>query len=292
MSHSTVLVIGEDPEAMLAPYSEELEVEPYRKYEEEQSPRDHWLMKVAREDGGLGDDCGWPEFAAFVNKRYDDEDPYLYDEELDRIYRMTTYNPKSRWDWYQLGGRWTGFFKLKQDARGQLGEPGLMTRSGKAGWADSVRKGDIDFEGMRDAKAAEAAERHATAMRALRGTPPIVRWEKVREEMFPGDIDAARGYYHRQPGVIALHDAKLWYDDPVEDLCLDHPDPLAEHVAQARKGAGLTFAVLNAGGWHERGRMGWWGVVHDESDGWPDVAQALMDAAPDDALFSVYDVHI
>lgn len=294
MSHSTVLVIGEDPEKMLEPYDENTEVEPYRKYDDSATPQDHWMFKVLTEEHGLASDADWPAFIAAHNERYkeDPDEAMQYDAEKDRIYSMSTYNPLSRWDWYQLGGRWTGFFKLKSGTRGETGEPGLMTPRGKFGWADQARKSDIDFEGMRVAAAAEAAEFHAKAMRILAGTPPMVRWEKVREEMFPGDIDAARRYYHNQPGNLALSEANLWINDPVEYLCLEHPDPLLKHVTRARLEACRTFAILNADGWHERGRMGWFGVVHDETDAWPAVAESLMDAAPDDALFSVYDVHI
>lgn len=28
----------------------------------------------------------------------------------------STYNPDSKWDWYQVGGRWSGYFKIKPDA--------------------------------------------------------------------------------------------------------------------------------------------------------------------------------
>ena len=61
-------------------------------------------------------------------------------------------NPK--WDWYQLGGRWTGFFKLKEGREGALGSPGILTEPAEDGWVDGALKGDIDFEGMRDAAAA------------------------------------------------------------------------------------------------------------------------------------------
>lgn len=29
-------------------------------------------------------------------------------------YEMTSYNPNSKWDWYEIGGRWAGNFTLKQ----------------------------------------------------------------------------------------------------------------------------------------------------------------------------------
>ena len=28
--------------------------------------------------------------------------------------QMITYNPNSKWDWYSIGGRWSGFLPLKE----------------------------------------------------------------------------------------------------------------------------------------------------------------------------------
>ena len=109
MSHSTVLVIGEEPEKMLEPYDENIEVEPYRKYEDVQTPQKHWMFKTLAEKHGLAADADWAAFVAAHNARYSDGgDTMNHDAELDRAYSMSTYNPLSRWDWYQLGGRWTG----------------------------------------------------------------------------------------------------------------------------------------------------------------------------------------
>lgn len=294
MSHSTVLVIGEDPEAMLAPYDEGLEVEPYRKYEDIQSPKDHWLMKVAREEGGLSDDCGWPAFIAFVNQRYNDEDPYFHDEAIDRMYRMSTYNPMSRWDWYLLGGRWTGYFDLRAGATGVLGEPGVMTDRATGGQVDQARKRDIDFDAMRARHSAEAVDIIRKVLAVLKDQPPLMPWQRYRDE-WPGNIDGARKAYHAQPGLKALDDARLdTFEDPVEFYCLGSAEPETAYVAKHTRACVTPFAVLNEQGWAERGRMGWFGMVADETDPieWTDRAWSLIDAAPEDALFSLYDVHI
>lgn len=293
MSHSTVLVIGEDPETMLIPYNENTEVAPYRDYDKAERPQEHWIFKTLVQEHLLVEDVDWSGFVAAYNARYEGDAPLFLDEDKGRVYQMSTYNPLSRWDWYQLGGRWTGFFKLKPGASGVTGSPGLMTaKSTDPSWADQARKRDIDIEGMKDAAGLKAAQLHDRAMQVLDKYPPLVAWDKIREEMFPGDIDAARQYNREQPGLRALFDAELHFMDPVKDLCLDHPNPLLEHVTQARLGACLTFAVLDQDGWHERGKMGWWGMMSDEKDSWPEMFQARVDAAADDDLFSVYDVHI
>jgi hypothetical protein len=133
-----------------------------------------------------------------------DDDEWLYKEatrwcepfdaeypELDEAgNRISTYNPKSKWDWWQIGGRWSGM--LNQADR----EVKSWTGS------DYLRKRD-------------------------------------------------------------LH-------EPV-----------------------TTFAFLDLDGeWHERGNMGWFGMVSDEKDDWEDTYANLLDKVPDDAWLVVVDVHI
>lgn len=53
---------------------------------------------------------------------------------------------KRKWDWYLIGGRWTGYFRLRPGGSGTLGDPGLMTPPAPAGHADQCRWGDVDWD--------------------------------------------------------------------------------------------------------------------------------------------------
>jgi hypothetical protein len=63
---------------------------------------------------------------------------------------LSTYNPFSKWDWYQIGGRWQGTLKLKDGSIGEIGRKSLLdsdifyddTR------CDSALVKDIDFDSM------------------------------------------------------------------------------------------------------------------------------------------------
>lgn len=57
-------------------------------------------------------------------------------------------NPNKKWDWWKIGGRWTGMLKLKDGAEGVLGLPGLFTDAAEPGTADQARIADIDLVGM------------------------------------------------------------------------------------------------------------------------------------------------
>lgn len=207
MSHFMVLVIGEDIEGQMAPYDENLEVAPYwtLKYDpsvpgaadqfEARETREWLDSRALPADGGSE---STPEsyaptaeqvLAAWKAKGWLDDDEPLKVED-GKLWYQTTYNEDSKWDWYSLGGRWTGFWKLNAegikvldilgrvragggtlaasdeynellDTAPTLGEPGLMTPRSEPGRVDSALKRHIDLAGMRTEKEAEAREEWA-----------------------------------------------------------------------------------------------------------------------------------
>ena len=213
MSHFTVLVVGEDPETQLDPFNEELQVEKYTAETREE------LIENQKRQINLMRDNSYAEYLAnstayleknkfnqnhcnyFVNgefaealswsdeQLYLDATKYLELHELDgNGGRLSTYNPKSKWDWYEVGGRWDGY---------------LETRNG----------------------------------------------EKVNQATI-GEIDLATL-------------------EPV-------------------------FAVLKGGEWHEKGAMGWWGMVADKKEGedWNVEFKRLLEGLPDDTPLTLVDCHI
>lgn len=126
----------------------------------------------------------------------------------------STYNPRSKWDWWRLGGRWPNSLVLAEGAHGQNGEPSWV------------------FELASAEDAAAALPR-------------------------PGVADAALA----------------------SDVDWPNTEP--------------TFALLDAAGeWHERGRMGWFGIVHAPVDDWEPQWRALVESIPANHTVAVVDVHI
>jgi hypothetical protein len=121
MSHFTVVVIGDDIESQLAPY-EETEVAPYMCIMDEDEIRG---MKeyYDKTTGGIS-------LEELAEKMLDwNNTKGHYDN--GKLYYFSTYNPESQWDWYEVGGRWRGYF---------LGLDGHVY--------DEMCKGEVDFEGM------------------------------------------------------------------------------------------------------------------------------------------------
>ena len=119
MSHFTVAVLhrpDQDVETLLAPYDESLRVEKYIEFTRQEAI-DHVRKHYAKMADKTDDEC-WHYLADDAGEGMTDEEGNIY----------STYNPKSKWDWWSEGGRWSGMLKLKD-----------------GGTADTARIGDIDF---------------------------------------------------------------------------------------------------------------------------------------------------
>lgn len=126
MSHYTVLVIKNqdaDLDEMLAPYSENLAVDPYidrtreQMIEEAKAYKGTLLERIKEKpDTKISE---WER--RFLDAETDQEfydaernDCYDYDEDGNEL---STYNPKSKWDWWVVGGRWSGALTTKDGTK-------------------------------------------------------------------------------------------------------------------------------------------------------------------------------
>ena len=213
-----------------------------------------------------------------------------------KVVRRT--NPNKKWDWYALGGRWAGFFRLKKGAAGVQEKPGLFAEPAKEGHADAALKSDIDFARMRSEVEVEAAQKFDAVRSIIEPHLPLTGWSTIREKYcpehgeaeLPGGIEAARKAYHAQPAVKALREVEEFRFEDAKDYTGDRN----EFIRRAGTASFMTFAVIKDGQWYERGEMGWWGVVLNEkhSTEWVDEFAKLIDGLPEDTLLSVYDCHI
>lgn len=331
MSHFTVLVIGDDIEAALAPFQENNMGDCPRQYMEFHDVEDEYRKEYAEDsremivltDGSRHSPCDNrfknPAYSPFSSDK--DVPQWIYpegSEKRDFPHRelYTTFdafitdwagykrdpeigrygyweNQNRKWDWYQVGGRWSGLLKLKPGAQGLTGERGLMGSHFAEGSdrADQARKRDIDFDGMRADEEAKARERW-THCRNIVGNDLWESWEHVREVRHKGDIKAAREFYRNQPAIAKLRESDRdrygWDTDDKLTWSLDN------YIQHARDKAGVTFALLHEGKWYERGTMGWWACVSNEKpDGqWEREFSKLLDGLPDDAMLTVVDCHI
>lgn len=280
MSHFTVLVIGGNVEEQLAPFDENEVVDEYIRevVSDEEKERMLNFYKENYDFVGTLEEC-LEQKSQNWNESWGKDENGVWQEH-------STYNPKSKWDWYSIGGRWSGFFKMKNGIDPVTGCPGVFNNQPRDGYGDVAKKKDIDFEGMKNDAGNKAGEYYDEIISIIGHLPEIESWDSIRERF--ENIDDAREFYHNQERVKALRDAKYWTD--AENFQISRE----EYVENARNNAISTYAVVKDGEWYEKGQMGWWGMSSNEIDQneWNKRVMELIDETDDETLFTLVDCHI
>lgn len=219
------------------------------------------------------------------------------------ITNSTQYGPNgghikgAKWDWYTLGGRWSGALKLRQpqtsDSYDEAEVGGVLVLRSEVA-ADQAQKCDIDIEGMRADAVRQAEEAWAKyeAVVAEHGPLPSTDWTEI-EDKRSEEFEAARAAYWAHPTIEAMRKAELigWFGMPNEEFDM----PREEFIERARLEAVPGFAVLARGEWFEPGGMGWFGFSTDTPESrlrYLREVNQIIDETPDDFWFSVVDCHI
>ncbi len=283
------MVLGEDPEDQLARFDESLEYPEYCQGEVSEEDK-QFMLESYRRDGKE-----YESFDACYKENGREWNNNQYRKGIiDGIWRSySTYNPDAKWDWYALGGRWSGLLKLKPGREGVTGESGV---GGNVPGIDRAYKGDIDFETM-FAEAREQGRKHYREVaKTFEGKIPklIFPAPDRRMDLSPdADYKALWKQYHNQEGVLLFNEK--YPDSMMGPMLDDYQCSEDEFVQRSENGAISTFAYLLDGEWHEQGRMGWFATVSDRSmsqEDWGKHFREMIDALPDDTLISIYDCHI
>ena len=170
-------------------------------------------------------------------------------------------NPNRKWDWYQLGGRWQGSLLVKDDSEHSVGSLGLMTQPRELynpapegyKWVDQAKVGDIEWDLMAELNKKEA----------------INRWEEAEK-----DPKQDTNYRYFMYGIKK---------DMTKE---DYISSIADNFE--------TYAVLTTDGkWHEKGKMGWFGISTDEKQGWSEsYKESFIKNADPNWTISIVDCHI
>lgn len=305
MSHFLCIVIGEDHKNQLQPFHEYECTGTNDEYVQDidKTAEVRELMTRTDEPLSLSDALDYYGLAGLV---VDDESHvqkdgegahrwgYAVVKDGELIKAIDRTNPNKKWDWWQVGGRWTGFFKLKDGTAGELGDRSMLdtsedTREAER-LADIASKGDVDFAAMRDKAGAEAGIQW-DACRAIVGDQTWEPWDAVYVRL-NSDSEAARNAYWSQPSIVALKQAdSMKYGFHLDDAL---SGPREAFVMAARNRAAIPFAIVHKGEWSERGAMGWWGMHRDDVDfdTWSRLVSELFDSLPDDTLLTAVDCHI
>ncbi len=137
-------------------------------------------------------------------KNYGQYDEYETDSDGNIL---STYNPDSKWDWYQIGGRWSGMLKVKDGAIGLCGKPGIFDN--EVGIDIAFLK-DVDFDAMDEAVVTSRKEQWDNYQKELKKSkdPSGIRFMYNVEE-----DDTKETYLARYPkfNTYAVLDKDGWH---------------------------------------------------------------------------------
>lgn len=127
MSHYAVAVFhreDQDIDELLAPYDENIDVEPYIQYTRDEAIKEG--KERYKNEPNMTDADYYNQIAAMYDSDMIDDEGNL----------LTTYNPDSKWDWYRIGGRFS-----------DLLETYTTVSEWFDGYSDSAKVKNIDFAG-------------------------------------------------------------------------------------------------------------------------------------------------
>lgn len=254
MSHFSVAVLSHTPddvEDLLAPFFESTENPEYLEFEVASESMDEIRSTFEREKEPS------ETLEDFVSRWYG----YTYNEKLGVCGYLC--NPNAKWDWWQLGGRWSDMLKLKPGCRGNRGGRSWTnsTELPRDGYCDQAQLKDIDFS--LDPKAYNAAIRFWEV--AVEGHP-------IREDENPEQF---RTFYRRE-----------YYLEQFQDK---------EHYARSCASFTTWALVTPNSEWYENGKMGWFGAHNatiESRTEYESMLQRALSEADSNLWLSIVDCHI
>lgn len=261
MSHFTVLVPAKDQEELekvLLPYHE-YESTGIKEYTEFVPEDMEDLREKFKEYGG---DLTFDEFIPGWNGA---------EKNSEGVWGRIT-NPNRKWDWWSIGGRWSGTLMLKSEAygKGENGVQGLFVEvNTDPKLADSALSGEIDWQAMRREQMRKSAARYTA-------------WKNLPDK---NSVD-------EKVYAQALRDSGFFMVERGETDDLNTMTGV-QYTAKYGREKAMTFAFIDLEGkWNERAHMGWFAVTWDENPEYDSVWWQFIRSLPADQRVYVVDCHI
>ena len=285
LSHYSVLVLSDEDtevDGLLAPFNENISVEPYIKYtkeelianekEEIKRYKNRVYAKFKADPEGYKEkhkdnlehlkyvEFEFPKRLHWTNARiYKEAIRFYSPEEITEDGSIiSTYNPESKWDWYVKGGRFSGMLRLKVpegvDPKEFYDENGEYT--------DSAYADEIDFS--------PNEEEYKRAIRF---------WELFIEDDTPKNEEEVemKNCFYAKEYFLNRYSSKEDYAHKISRF--------------------TTWAVLTPDGiWNEPGQMGWFGchsaTMEEEIEFFNNYDKFIEEAQENNWLMTVVDCHI
>ena len=295
MSHFAVLLIGNDIEEQLSKYDENLEIPRYIKYtKEELIANERESIEEYKNDTYaeyLSDPIKYAENTTNENhlKYLKEEFPKKLTMTDEEIYELaikwydpedigengevySTRNPDSKWDWYEVGGRYAGRIAVKDGV--EIEEPNFSW-----GWSDDEKDKVIAMGYKTDSayiKDIDFSKMHRTEedyKDAIRYWELVVEGDKPKNKE---EEDSVKFNWYKPEFYTERYKNKETY-------------------AKCNSSFSM-WAVVKDGVWYEKGEMGWWAMsneTNDEAVDWDlNFFDRFIKDLPEDTVITVVDCHI
>ena len=304
MSHFKVIVVGDDVDGQLSAFHEfectgiddehvqDTDITDQFKSDFEVYGEGKSIVDFARDWHNY--DCILPDVSPDIS----DEHKFGYvvittTGELVQAIRRT--NPAAKWDWYEIGGRYSGSLLLKSGTLGFKGDRCWTNRNDfiPDHLVDQTQWGNIDIQAMRDEVEREIRETYSQKRTLLvaAGFSEDAKWRSWNEISHEfADREACRKAYWSQAEIKAVQSLSQFVLYDYDDLLLDEESS----VRLGRDNVPSCFAIVKNGNWHERGHMHMFGIVSDEvsMDKWIDEKAKLLADLDPETLITVVDCHV
>lgn len=235
MSHFVVMVVGEDVDDILAPYDENLECYPHIDRTKEEIHKEFMDCYGSIIAANKPIEC-LSDFEKLTLKLNGVTEEWLNGwngQTLDMSGNtLSTYNRDAKWDWYEVGGRWSGTLILKPGCKGSNGSRSWTNKNDiiPLNRCDAAYNKDIDWDAMN-----EIAKNHLA---------------KDWDDLFEPNPQ----YCKYRPEYVEKQRVKhlKMYGTKEEYL--------------KRRGFWTPFALVDEDEWYAPGEMGWWGFSSDETE--------------------------
>lgn len=183
-------------------------------------------------------------------------------------------NPNATWDWYEIGGRFSGKFLVREG----LEECVRGSRESEIPeyiFADAARKKDICWEKMKELSREAACTYYERLKAAFQSkeTKDLGPFMRIAEE-----------------GIVSWNNTLEYVKDESLDEFLTRKGATGEDAYLI-----TPYAIVDLDGkWHARGTMGWFGYSSGDMPerDWHDQIQSLIGELADDTVMVMVDCHI
>lgn len=210
------------------------------------------------------------------------------------------HNPNAKWDWFQIGGRYSGKLISKAGERGTVSL--LMNDFNyKSKECDISQFKDIDFEAMRKSNVDKRLNWIQDAMKSVK-EKSFARFEDnwheycrlrdlIRKTCKDKNI-SFREYLENNPTELTVIMFRAIEDYSQVDYQYDFSSTGSLQTWAESAPALSAWGFIKDGKWSEKAEMGWWGMHSEIKNDWDSCFNHMLSTIKPDQWIAVVDCHI